>query len=134
MQSNPTRRAFLSAIAALSAVPALPAFATQKFAGIRFGYTAMTWGDDERPAIVDIAAVGFAGVQFRANALADFKPAELKDLLARSRLSHFRAAMYPWKSSPPTTSLCTQRMRNSQKNAEDVIFKFSTSSRLIRAR
>ena len=87
MQSNPTRRAFLAAIAALSAAPALPAFAAQEYAGIRFGYTAMTWGEDERQAIDDIAAVGFAGIQFRANALADFKPAELKDLLAQHKLT-----------------------------------------------
>jgi len=87
MQSNPTRRAFLSALAALGTMPALPAFAAQKYGGIRFGYTAMTWGDDERQAIDDIAAVGFAGIQFRANAVTDFKPAELEELLAQHKLT-----------------------------------------------
>jgi inosose dehydratase len=85
MQSNPTRCAFLSALAALGTAPALPAFAAQKYAGIRFGYTAMTWGDDEREAIDDIAAVGFAGIQFRANAETDFKPADLEELLAQHK-------------------------------------------------
>jgi inosose dehydratase len=87
MQSNPTRRAFLSALAFLGAAPAFPAFAAQKYAGIRFGYTAMTWGDDERQAIDDIAAVGFAGVQFRANAVTDFKPPEVEELLAQHKLT-----------------------------------------------
>ena len=46
----------------------------------------MTWGDAERQAVDDIAAVGFAGIQFRANALTEFKPSELKDLLAQHHL------------------------------------------------
>jgi inosose dehydratase len=35
----------------------------------------------------DIAAVGFPGIQFRANAVTEFKPAELKDLLAQHKLT-----------------------------------------------
>jgi inosose dehydratase len=65
----------------------LPASADGKYAGIRFGYTAMTWGDAERQAIDDIASVGFSGIQFRANALTEFKPAELKPLLAQHGLT-----------------------------------------------
>ena len=50
--------------------------------GIQYGYAAMTWGKEEKQAIHDIAAVGFAGVQFRAEAVAEFQPAELKERLA----------------------------------------------------
>ena len=54
---------------------------------MRFGYAAITWGNQEREAIDDIAATGFEGIQLRANAVADFKPAELKDLLAQHKLT-----------------------------------------------
>jgi inosose dehydratase len=64
-------------LGATAAVTTLP---LDHMRGIRFGYTAMTWGNEERQAIDDIAAVGFPGIQFRANAVTDFKPAELKDL------------------------------------------------------
>src|SRR3984957_1281907 len=49
--------------------------------GIHYGYAAMTWGKDEKQAIDDIAATGFAGVQFRAEAVAEFQPADLKERL-----------------------------------------------------
>ena len=83
-----TRRTFFGGLGRGCRGPQrLPAFAAPKGSGIRFGYTAMTWGDDERQAIDDIAAVGFAGIQFRANAVTDFKPAELKELLAQHKLT-----------------------------------------------
>jgi inosose dehydratase len=79
-----TRRRFLAGLGAAAAGTALPSFAAPyRMHGIRFGYTAMTWGDEERQAIDDIAAVGFPGIQFRANAVTEFKPAELKELLAQ---------------------------------------------------
>jgi hypothetical protein len=36
---------------------------------IRFGSAAVTWGNKEREAVDDIAAAGYAGIQFRANTL-----------------------------------------------------------------
>jgi inosose dehydratase len=72
---------------ATAVVAAAPALAAATGAHIQFGYTAMTWGNEERQAIDDIAAVGFAGIQFRANAVTDFKPDELKSLLAQHRLT-----------------------------------------------
>jgi len=54
--------------------------------GIQYGYAAMTWGKEEKQAIDDIAAAGFAGVQFRADALTEFQPSELKDRLAEHKL------------------------------------------------
>ncbi len=55
--------------------------------GIQYGYAAMTWGKEEKQAIEDIAAAGFAGVQFRADALTEFQPAELRERLAAHKLT-----------------------------------------------
>ncbi len=83
-----TRRSFLAATSAAAAVSALPSFAAApRLPGIRYGYAAMPWVNEERQAIEDIAAAGYAGVQFRANALTDFKPAELKGLMAQHKLT-----------------------------------------------
>lgn len=82
-----TRRTFLATLAAAGAASALPVFAASKASDIQFGYTAMTWGANEREAIDDIAAVGFSGIQFRANAVTEFKPDELKPLLAQHKLT-----------------------------------------------
>ena len=88
MDFTVTRRSFLSGLAASAAATALPAFAkAQGSAQIQYGYAAMTWGNEERQAIDDISAVGYAGIQLRANALEDFKPAELKELLAQNKLT-----------------------------------------------
>jgi len=85
MSLQATRRTFLAGLGAVAATTALPAFAAAQ--NIRFGYAAITWANEERQAADDIAAVGFPGVQFRANAVADFKPAELKELLAKLKLT-----------------------------------------------
>jgi inosose dehydratase len=82
-----SRREFLSGLAASGVVTALPAFAATRSARLKFGYAAMTWDNEERQAIDDISAVGYAGIQLRANALDEFKPAALKDLLAEHKLS-----------------------------------------------
>jgi inosose dehydratase len=56
---------------------------------ITFGYAAITWGGKDRQAIDDIAAVGFRGIQLRANAVTEWgeRPAELKELLASRGLT-----------------------------------------------
>jgi inosose dehydratase len=88
MNMQLTRRTFVAGLGAIGTTAVLPSFAAPaRGKGIRFGYTAMTWGNEERQAIDDIAAVGFPGIQFRANAVADFKPAELKELLAQNKLT-----------------------------------------------
>jgi inosose dehydratase len=58
-------------------------------ASIRFGYAAITWGDDDRRAIDDIADVGFPGIQLRASAVSEWgpRPGELKDLLSTRGLT-----------------------------------------------
>jgi inosose dehydratase len=88
MSWNPSRRSFVATLGAVAATSSLPLFAASgHISGIRFGYAAMTWGTEERQAIDDITAVGFPGIQFRANAVTDFKPIELKDLLAQHKLT-----------------------------------------------
>ena len=82
-----SRRTFLAAIGASAAAAALPAFGAEHAAKLKFGYAAITWGNAERQAIDDIAAVGYRGIQLRAPALTEFKPAELRDLLAQHKLT-----------------------------------------------
>src|SRR5690348_14028539 len=54
---------------------------------IRLGYAAITWGGNDRLAIDDIAALGFHGIQLRANAITEFSSAsELNDLLQKHEL------------------------------------------------
>jgi inosose dehydratase len=57
-------------------------------ADIRFGYASITWDGHDRQAIEDISALGFPGIQLRANAIAEFenKPAALKELLDSHKL------------------------------------------------
>jgi inosose dehydratase len=55
--------------------------------GMRFGYTAMTWGTAERQAVDDIAAAGYEGIQFRIDATTEFQPDEVRTLLDRQHLT-----------------------------------------------
>ena len=88
MNTKLSRRTLVTGLGAAALRAAVPCFAApSKARGIRFGYTAMTWGNEERQAIDDIAALGFPGIQFRANAVTEFKPDELKDLLAQRKLT-----------------------------------------------
>src|SRR5580693_3166718 len=85
-----SRRSFLSYAGALAATAAVPysfAAPVKGKAQLQFGYTAMTWGNEERQAVDDIAALGYPGIQFRANAVTDFKVDELKQLLAEKKLT-----------------------------------------------
>lgn len=55
---------------------------------IRIGYSAITWGGKDRQAIEEISAVGYPGIQLRANALTEFPdPHALKNLLAKNHLA-----------------------------------------------
>jgi inosose dehydratase len=60
-------------------------------AAIQYGYAGITWGNDYRTAIDEIAAVGYRGVQLRSGdgLLDEFasKPAALRELLAQKRLA-----------------------------------------------
>jgi inosose dehydratase len=57
-------------------------------AEIRLGYASITWGGNDRQAIEDVSALGFRGIQLRANAIKEFGSAnELKDLLQKHQLT-----------------------------------------------
>jgi inosose dehydratase len=57
-------------------------------AELLFGYAAITWGGNDRQAMDDISALGFPGIQLRANVVKEFStPGELKDLLQKHKLT-----------------------------------------------
>lgn len=114
MEMQVTRRTFVGGIGAVAAVTALPAWAAGKGADIRFGYTAMTWGAAEKQAIDDIAAVGFAGIQFRIDALTEFKPAELKDLLAQHKLTFVALSSGEVSLDAPAADEIAKHVANAQ--------------------
>lgn len=110
MQHGVARREFLLGLGALAAATAVPSLASEEMgaskrlyppmdlsyfdtpistgpAEIRFGYAAITWNGNDRQAIEDISALGFRGIQLRANAVKEFVgPTELRDLLERHEL------------------------------------------------
>jgi inosose dehydratase len=115
MNTHASRRAFIAGLGALAAVRAVPSFAAPaRFGGIRFGYTAMTWDTAERQAIDDISALGFPGIQFRANAVTDFKPAELKDLLAQHKLNFVALSSGQISIEEPAADQLAAHVRNAQ--------------------
>jgi inosose dehydratase len=91
MRLQSSRRQFVTgagAVVASAIIPPSNVFgANTGAAGLRFGYTAMTWGRDERQAIADISTLGFEGIQFRIEAVSEFQPAELRDILQQHKLT-----------------------------------------------
>jgi inosose dehydratase len=89
-----TRRDFLGTLGAfggavLSGDPLTALTRARPGATIQWGYAAITWGVRDTEAIDDISALGFAGIQLRANVLQQFgdRPAALKELLLSRKLS-----------------------------------------------
>jgi len=110
-----TRRTFLAGLGAATAVATLPSFAAAgRTSNIRFGYAAITWGNEERQAIGDISAVGFPGIQFRANAVTDFKPAELKDLLAQHEMTFVALSSGDVSLDQPEAEQIARHVANAQ--------------------
>jgi inosose dehydratase len=87
MRTSTSRRRFLTLLSAGGAAALLPVHAFAAGDGMRFGYTAMTWGADIRQAIDDIAELGYKGIQFRNDVMEQFKPTELRELLDRKGLT-----------------------------------------------
>ena len=114
MTPHLTRRSLLAGAGASAIVAAVPGFAVPRGGKIRFGYTAMTWGNEERQAIKDIAALGFPGIQFRANAVTDFKPAELKDLLAQHKLTFVALSSGDVSLDSPEPEQIAKHLANAQ--------------------
>jgi inosose dehydratase len=105
-----SRRGFLAGVAGTGALAAIPRAAHAGWPGgplyppmdlsafdrpldrgatdIRLGCSAITWNDDARQAIADIAEDGFAGIQLRSPTLDQFPdPHALADLLAQHALT-----------------------------------------------
>jgi inosose dehydratase len=115
MSWNPSRRSFVATLGAVAATSSIPLFAASgHIGGIRFGYAAMTWGNEERQAIDDIAAVGFPGIQFRVNAVTDFQPMELKDLLAQHKLKFVALSSGVLSLDEPEADQIAEHLVNAQ--------------------
>jgi inosose dehydratase len=92
MHEAVNRRQFLTT-AGLSTL-ALTAGVNQLFAGLptklnlKIAYSSITWGGNDAQAITDLAALGFRGIQLRANTFGPYraKPSELKALLDQHKL------------------------------------------------
>ncbi len=60
-----------------------------KKSGLNIAYSAITWGGNDAQAIADLAALGYRGIQLRANTFGPYKakPSELKALLDQHKLA-----------------------------------------------
>ncbi len=60
-----------------------------RYSNLSVACAAITWGGDDDRAIADIGALGFPGIQLRANVVPRFRerPGELRELLARHKLT-----------------------------------------------
>jgi inosose dehydratase len=89
MSSRQSRRDFLRSATALTPLAALASSFFPRPASPKIGYAAITWGGKDLEAIDDIAALGFRGIQLRANVLSSFgtRPAALRELLTARRLT-----------------------------------------------
>ncbi len=123
---NPSRRQFITALTALAGTYAIPARAGAVFswlyppmdlsyfdkpvtaaaADIKLGYAAITWGGNDRQAIEDISALGFAGIQLRSNVLKEIpNPEELE--MAGSGWSLLMMPLRSKSTSPTPNTLMT---------------------------
>ena len=115
MNLHSTRRTFLVGLGAAGAVTALKSFAAVgRLSGVRFGYAAITWGNEERQAMDDIAAAGYPGIQFRANAVTEFQPAELKELLAQHKLTFVALSSGEVSLDEPEADQIAKHVANAQ--------------------
>jgi inosose dehydratase len=114
MNLHVTRRTFVGGLGAAAFVSSLPAFGAAKGSDLRFGYTAMTWGAAEKQAIDDISALGFEGIQFRIDAVTEFKPAELKELLAQKKLTFVALSSGEVSLDAPAADEIAKHVANAQ--------------------
>jgi inosose dehydratase len=100
---------------------------------IRFGYAAITWGNEERRAAEDIAAAGYPGIQFRANTVTEFKPAELKELLAQHKLTFVALSSGEVSLDEPEAEQIAKHVANAQfvKDSGGLYLQLLTSERRI---
>lgn len=88
-----SRREFVKQLGGMAVAASLPnragSAAAREAGRIRLGYASITWNEDDRKAIDDISALGFAGIQLRANVLTSIgrDPKALRELLAAHHLT-----------------------------------------------
>lgn len=60
-----------------------------KKSDVKIAYSAITWGGNDAQAIADLSALGYRGIQLRANTFGPYKakPSELKALLDQHKLT-----------------------------------------------
>ena len=82
------RRDFLTQASILTASSMFSLEALAAKSKHKIAYSAITWNGNDLVAIGDIAALGFKGIQLRANTYAPFKdkPQDLKDTITKSGL------------------------------------------------
>ena len=92
MNESVNRRHFLntlglSALALTGGADFLSAHPLKK-ANLKIAYSAITWGGNDAQAIADLAALGYRGIQLRANTFGPYKakPSELKAMLDQHKL------------------------------------------------
>ena len=83
-----SRREFLGSVAVTAIACALPPRPARS-SHLKVGYASITWGGRDLLAINEIAALGYAGIQVRANMFAQFRnqPSALRDILAQHELA-----------------------------------------------
>lgn len=94
MNETVNRRQFLTAtgLSALAltagANPLAGLLSPTRKSGLQIAYSSITWGGNDAQAIADIAALGYRGIQLRANTFGPYraKPSELKALLDQHKL------------------------------------------------
>lgn len=81
-----TRRSFIQQSSLLALAATLPFSASKRY---KMGYSAITWSGKDEQAIIDIADLGFKGIQLRANAYPIYKdnPAVLKEKIDAAKLN-----------------------------------------------
>jgi inosose dehydratase len=81
-----TRRSFIQQSSFLALAATLPFSASKRY---KMGYSAITWNGKDEQAIIDIADLGFKGIQLRANSYPVYKdnPAVLKEKIDAAKLN-----------------------------------------------
>jgi inosose dehydratase len=84
-----SRRNFLFQASLLTSASLIPLDILAKTPNLKLAYSAITWGGKDLDAMKDIAALGFKGVQLRANAYDNYKTkvSELKDIIMANGLA-----------------------------------------------
>ena len=98
---TPSRRDFVATLGAAALGSIGVDLRSRRSAKFRLGYASITWAGNDRQAIDDIASLGFAGIQLRANVIPQFKATELRELLRSRQLSLVALSSGAVRLGPP---------------------------------